>query len=68
MIIQGRGDWKDIWVTGFKLSYTLDGKNWEDYENGKVFSGSTDRITKVRHNLTPFYALTVRITIVSFHK
>ena len=66
MIIQGRGDY-NYWVTGFKLSYTLDGKNWMDYENEKKFNGSTDRSTKVKHALTPFYAVTVRLTVLSYY-
>ena len=66
VIIQGRGDYNH-WVTGFKLSYTLDGKNWVEYENGKKFSGSTDRTTKAKHKLTPFYAVTVRLTVLSFY-
>ena len=65
VIIQGRGD-TDYRVTGFKVSYTLDGFTWLDYENGKVFSGAIDRTTKVRHNLEPFYALTLRLTVISF--
>ena len=35
VIIQGRGDGHKHWVTSFKVSYTLDGKTWMDYENGK---------------------------------
>ena len=67
VIVQGRQDYKGEHVTGFKLSYTVDGKNWVEYEDGKKFSGNSDGTTKVRHNLTPFYALTVRLTILSFY-
>lgn len=67
MIIQGRSDF-DHKVTSFKLSYTLDGFKWQDYENGKAFSGAIDRTTKVRHNLEPFYALTVRLTILGYYQ
>ena len=66
VIIQGRSDLTH-WVTSFELSYTLDGKNWMEYENQKKFSGSTDGTTKVKHKLTPFYAVTVRLTVLSYH-
>ena len=35
VIIQGRGDGIKQWVKSFKVSYSVDGKNWIDYENGK---------------------------------
>ena len=33
-MIQGRGD-RIQRVTKFKVQYSLDGKTWVDYENGK---------------------------------
>ena len=35
VIIQGRGDGYKQWVKSFKVSYTMDGKTWVDYENGE---------------------------------
>ena len=66
VIVQGRGD-SSGWVTKFKIQYTIDGKTWMDYENGKEFSGNFDRNTKVTHNLKPFYATVVRIAILGWH-
>ncbi len=67
MIVQGR-TYDDCRMTAFKIQYTLDGETWQDYENGKIFSGGPDRNTKVRHNLKRFYAVTVRIVATSWHK
>lgn len=36
LIFQGRGD-EDQWVTGFKVSYTIDGKTWKFAEKGRIF-------------------------------
>ena len=66
VIVQGRGDHHHQ-MTGFKIQYTLDGETWQEYENGKEFSGGPDRNTKIRHNLKPFYAVTVRLLITKFH-
>ena len=66
MIIQGRGDYPQ-WTTKLKISYSIDGYEWFDYEDGKVFEGSKDQNTKNRINLEPFYATVVRVTIVQHH-
>ena len=34
VIVQGRGD-SPAWVTKFRIQYTIDGRTWTDYENGK---------------------------------
>lgn len=46
IIIQGRGD-EDQWVSGYKVSYTTDGKTFSFVEKGRVFEGNFDRHTKV---------------------
>ena len=65
MIVQGRGG-HDNRVTKFKIQYTLDGNEWYDYENGKVFGDVPVRNGKKRFNLTPFYAITVRLAVVEW--
>lgn len=55
-------------MTSFKIQYTLDGESWVDYQDGKVLSGPVDRTTKVRHNLNPFLAITVRLVTVSIYR
>ena len=67
VIIQGRAD-EDQWVTGFKVSYTTDGKSWKFAEKGKVFEGSFDRSTKVEVDFShPIQARTIRIHPVEWH-
>lgn len=65
MIIQGRGD-HDFMMTKFKIQYTLNGNEWIDYEDGKVFEGTPRRNGKKRYNLNPFYAITVRIVAIAW--
>ena len=64
IIAQGRGDHAINRVTKFRIQYTLDGKECHDYEDGKVFGDVPAHYGKKRFNLTPFYAITVRIVVV----
>ena len=62
VIIQGRGD-HVCRITKFRIWYSIDGKAWTVYENGKQLSGAIDKNTKTIHNLKPFYATVVRLII-----
>ena len=46
LVTQGRAD-SDQWITSFKLQSSQDGIYWSDVENGTVYTGNTDRNTKV---------------------
>ena len=63
VIVQGRGDYDDR-MTKFKIQYTLDGKEWQDY--GKVFGDPPPGNGKIRHNLKPFYAITIRLVTLEW--
>ena len=63
--VQGRGD-HDGRATKVRIQYTLDGNEWSDYQNGKVFGDVPARSGKKRFNLVPFYALTVRLVAVEW--
>ena len=47
MILQGRGD-ADTWVKTVKICYTVNGKEWESVDGGKVFNACNDRNSKIR--------------------
>lgn len=67
VILQGRGD-ANHQMTKFKIQYTLDGNQWMEYENGKCLKGPPERNGKIRYNLKPFYAITVRIVTLEWTK
>ena len=49
-------------VTSFRVSYTLDGILWNDYQNKKVILGSFDGTTVISHDFDPsFFAIAIRI-------
>eukprot|EP01017_Pseudomicrothorax_dubius_P025845 TRINITY_DN2835_c0_g1_i2.p1 TRINITY_DN2835_c0_g1~~TRINITY_DN2835_c0_g1_i2.p1 ORF type:complete len:232 (+),score=12.19 TRINITY_DN2835_c0_g1_i2:87-782(+) len=63
--LQGRQD-ADVWVTGFKVSSSLDGVIWKKLENDRIFPGSKDRNTPVRITFSePVYGNILRINPVS---
>ncbi|KAK3734386.1 hypothetical protein QZH41_006205 [Actinostola sp. cb2023] len=47
---QGRTN-ANQWVTKYKLQYSLDGKTFNNYEGGKVFTANKDRNSVVKHDL-----------------
>jgi hypothetical protein len=47
LIVQGRSD-SDEWVTSFKVSYSVNGKKWDDVANGKNITGNNDRNQKIK--------------------
>ncbi|KAK3730962.1 hypothetical protein QZH41_007184 [Actinostola sp. cb2023] len=47
---QGRSD-ANQWVKKYKLQYSSDGKTFNNYEEGKVFTANKDRNSVVKHNL-----------------
>ncbi|KAK3242452.1 hypothetical protein CYMTET_47857 [Cymbomonas tetramitiformis] len=46
--------WEPVheWVTSYRVTYSLDGVTWSDYNNGASFTGNTDSNTKVTNSLT----------------
>lgn len=67
IITQGRGD-HDAWVKSLKIAYTLDGKIWDDVDQGKIFQASKDRNSKVRIKFErPVYARALRIYPQDWH-
>ena len=48
LIVQGRSD-SDEWVTSFKVSYSVNGKKWDDVANGKNITGTTTVIRKSKY-------------------
>jgi hypothetical protein len=65
VVTQGRAEWWYAqWVTQFKVMTSLDLKNWEWVECGRVFPGNTDASTKVKNVFeTPVYARYVRFVV-----
>ncbi|KAK3730966.1 hypothetical protein QZH41_019577 [Actinostola sp. cb2023] len=47
---QGRSN-ANQWVKQYKLQYSSDGKTFNNYEGGKVFTANKDRNSVVKHNL-----------------
>ncbi|KAK3706337.1 hypothetical protein QZH41_006605 [Actinostola sp. cb2023] len=47
---QGRSN-ANQWVKKYKLQYSSDGKTFNNYEGGKVFTANKDRNSVVKHNL-----------------
>ena len=67
IILQGRGD-HPWWVTSYKVMYTVDGRDWQYVEHGRVFPGSSGKSSKVRVNFRkPVYARTLRIYPQTWH-
>lgn len=65
VIVQGRGDYINS-ATSFKLSYSIDGFEWFEYEDGKIYSLPADRNIKTRFNIDPVYATVLRLTFMSY--
>ncbi|EGC38449.1 hypothetical protein DICPUDRAFT_93835 [Dictyostelium purpureum] len=64
---QGRGDF-DQWVTSYKITYSYDNVTWQNYNNGQVFKGNTDRNTVVTHVFPqPIRARSICITPVTWN-
>ena len=64
---QGRGN-HNQWVTAYSVSYSLDGINWEEADEGAVFAGNANKNGRVVTTFaTPFQARTVRIHPVAWH-
>jgi hypothetical protein len=62
VVVQGRGDVLDQWVTSFKVAVTVNGKLWDNLAGGEVFQGSNDRNSKVLIKFKePVYARVLRI-------
>ncbi|KAK3706338.1 hypothetical protein QZH41_006606 [Actinostola sp. cb2023] len=58
---QGRTN-ANQWVTKYKLQYSSDGKTFNNYEGGKVFTANKDRNSVVKHNLyKPIIARYIRV-------
>lgn len=58
----------DQWVTQYRVSYSLNGVDWTFVDNGKLFSGNSDRDTRVRNDFQrPVLARTIRIHPVSWN-
>ncbi|KAK3730960.1 hypothetical protein QZH41_007183 [Actinostola sp. cb2023] len=58
---QGRSD-TNQWVKKYKLQYSSDGKTFNNYEGGKVFTANKDRNSVVKHNLyKPIIARYIRV-------
>ncbi|XP_015751542.1 PREDICTED: lactadherin-like [Acropora digitifera] len=59
------------WVTSYKLLFSSDGANWNEYQNDgvvKVFTANSDRGTIVSHKLSPrISARYVRFSVLSWH-
>ena len=50
------------WVSSYKIQYTLDGINWVNYDNGRVWEGNTEDSGVVVNRLTEsFLARAIRI-------
>ena len=46
---RGRKDQYEEWVKSYKIMYSLDGINFEYYNNGEILKGNSDRDTSVIH-------------------
>ncbi|XP_067022555.1 lactadherin-like [Acropora muricata] len=61
----------DQWVTSYKLLFSSDGANWNEYQNNgvvKVFTANSDRGTIVSHMLSPrISSRYVRFSALSWH-
>ncbi|KAK3730961.1 hypothetical protein QZH41_007182 [Actinostola sp. cb2023] len=58
---QGRSN-ANQWVKQYKLQYSSDGKTFNNYEGGKVFTANKDRNSVVKHNLYhPIIARYIRV-------
>ncbi|XP_029197739.2 retinoschisin-like [Acropora millepora] len=61
----------DQWVTSYKLTFSSDGTNWNEYQNNgvvKVFTANSDRGTIVSHKLWPqIFSRYVRFSVMSWH-
>jgi hypothetical protein len=47
VIVQGRREPHEQWVTSFQVSTSADLKDWDWIESGRVFDGNSDQNTKV---------------------
>jgi hypothetical protein len=58
----------DQWIKQYQVSYSVDGQTWTYVDNGRIFTGNSDRNTKVRNNFyTAVLARTIRINPVSWY-
>ncbi|XP_015751481.1 PREDICTED: lactadherin-like [Acropora digitifera] len=59
------------WVTSYKLLFSSDGANWNEYQNNgvvKFFTANSDRGTIVSHKLWPQISTRyVRFLVMSWH-
>ncbi|KXJ06863.1 Lactadherin [Exaiptasia diaphana] len=65
---QGRGDFPQ-WVTTYSLSYSLDNKDWKDYDEDsvKVFPGNSDQQTVVTNVLqVPIETRHIRLIVKGY--
>ena len=61
VILQGRGD-QEQWVTSLKIAFTINGRSWENIENGRVFEANKDNSSKVRISFyRPVHARGIRL-------
>ncbi|TNV78408.1 hypothetical protein FGO68_gene6117 [Halteria grandinella] len=57
---QGKNEGQQ-WVTYYKVSYSLNGIDWINYDNGREIKGNVDQRTIVTQDLNPFIARAIRI-------
>lgn len=63
---QGRHD-ADQWIKEFSVRYTLDGREWYQADNGKMFNANSDRGTVVRNTFSqPIPCRAIRICPASW--
>jgi len=67
VVTQGRAGYSQ-WVTQYKVSHSSDGTTWSDVDGGNLFSGNSDRGTKVQNNFaTPVNTRYIRIEPTLWH-
>ena len=49
------------YVKNYKVQYTMDGINWQHYNNGQILNGNTDINSVITNNVVEFNALAVKI-------
>ena len=58
--------YSDQRVSSYYITYTVDGSEWIEYKNKKLFQGNNDRSTAVEYDLEPFAAISIRIHPVTW--
>jgi len=67
VVTQGRAN-SNQWVTKYKVSHSNEGTTWSDVDGGNLFSGNSDRGTKVQNNFaTPVNTRYIRIEPTLWH-